>query len=66
MDADKLNPAGAPITSCDETGRCELVACSTCLAEIPADVAKSFEGPDYVQYFCGLECLERWQKSAEA
>ena len=61
MANEKSAPTGAPITSCDETSGCRVVACSTCLAEIPADVALSAEGPDYVQHFCRLDCLGQWQ-----
>lgn len=38
-----------------------LLSCDICLKEIPASVAQSLEGPDYVHHFCGLECYERWQ-----
>lgn len=62
MSSEKLTPTGAPIVNCDETEACELVSCATCLNEVPADVALTAEGPDYVQYFCGLDCLARWQE----
>ena len=62
MQAEKSNPSGAPISSCDLDQGCTVVACAACLIEIPADVALSFEGPDYVQHFCGLDCLEIWKK----
>lgn len=39
----------------------DIVACDVCMTEIPAALAKTFEGPDYVLYFCGLECLGKWQ-----
>lgn len=65
MKDEKTNPTGAPIASCDVEHRCATVSCSVCLKEIPSDVALSHEGPDYVQHFCGLDCLEAWkQKSA--
>jgi hypothetical protein len=38
----------------------QAVACEICLTEIPASVAKTVEGVDYVHYFCGLDCLEKW------
>ena len=41
-----------------------MVACKTCLAEVPADEAKMEEGSDYVLHFCGLECYRIWQKQA--
>lgn len=37
------------------------VACEVCLKEIPKSVAQSHEGPDYVYYFCGADCYQRWQ-----
>ncbi|MBI3778240.1 MAG: AF1514 family protein [Gammaproteobacteria bacterium] len=41
-----------------------LVACEVCLKEIPRSVARSLEGPDYVYYFCGQQCYEKWQAGA--
>lgn len=38
----------------------EMLSCEVCLSEIPASVAQSLEGPDYVHHFCGLECYDRW------
>lgn len=38
-----------------------LVSCEVCLKEIPRSVARSLEGPDYVYYFCGQQCYEKWQ-----
>lgn len=40
------------------------VACEVCLKEIPRSVARSLEGPDYVYYFCGQDCYEKWQAGA--
>jgi len=62
MKDEKTNPSGAPIAACDVEHRCALVSCSICLTEIPSDVALSHEGPDYVQHFCGLDCLEAWKQ----
>lgn len=39
----------------------EMIKCRICLKEVPATVAKTFDGPAYVHYFCGLDCLEEWQ-----
>jgi len=39
----------------------ELVECEVCLKEIPASEAQSDEVNDYVLYFCGLECFDRWR-----
>lgn len=41
-----------------------MVACEVCLMEIPASEATSSEAVDYVRYFCGAECHERWQQQA--
>lgn len=60
------NPAGAPINACESDEACEIVSCELCLTEIPASVAQSYEGPDYVHHFCGLECLGKWQGKEKA
>ena len=62
MKEEKTNPSGAPIAACDLEHRCAPVACTICLTEIPSDVALSYEGPDYVQHFCGLDCMEAWKQ----
>lgn len=38
-----------------------IVPCEVCLTEIPKSVARSHEGPDYVYYFCGDDCYQKWQ-----
>ncbi len=38
------------------------VACKVCLKEIPRSDARAEEVSDYVLYFCGLDCYEKWQK----
>ncbi|MDD5242052.1 MAG: DUF3330 domain-containing protein [Sulfuricella sp.] len=43
----------------------EMVLCKICLTEIPATVAKTFDGHAYVHYFCGLDCLGIWQEQLE-
>ena len=42
-----------------ETGK---VSCRTCLKEIPKSEAKVSEARDYVMYFCGLDCYQKWKK----
>lgn len=59
-----INPSGATIAACAVDESCEMISCEVCLTEIPSDVAKSFEGPDYVHHFCGLNCLEVWWAEA--
>ncbi|KPV40077.1 hypothetical protein AN478_07925 [Thiohalorhabdus denitrificans] len=41
------------------------VSCEVCMAEVPHDDAKSMEGSDYVLYFCGLDCYDRWADEAK-
>jgi hypothetical protein len=36
------------------------VQCAVCLKEVPRSEARSAEGRDYVWYFCGEDCFERW------
>jgi hypothetical protein len=57
---ENLTQKGAPIVSCASDNVCEVVQCGVCMKEVPASVAQSFEGIDYVHHFCGLECLGLW------
>lgn len=43
----------------------EQVSCEVCEGEIPLSEAKSFEGEDYVAYFCGLNCYSEWKRRSE-
>jgi hypothetical protein len=54
-------------------GRCPMVApervsCEVCLKEVPKSEAAMAEARDYVAYFCGLECYQKWmaQRAGEA
>ncbi|HET7527316.1 MAG TPA: DUF3330 domain-containing protein [Burkholderiaceae bacterium] len=38
-----------------------LVTCDVCLREVPRSEAIVPEAADYVAYFCGLECFEKWK-----
>ncbi len=38
------------------------VQCETCLKEIPVSGAKVDESADYVRYFCGPDCFEKWKQ----
>jgi len=58
-----ITSTGAPIVNCSEEDRCTPLTCGVCMAEIPQTVGLTFDGPDYVAYFCGLDCLEAWKKS---
>ncbi|MCU7800513.1 MAG: DUF3330 domain-containing protein [gamma proteobacterium symbiont of Lucinoma myriamae] len=51
----------------EQTAEVEKVACEVCLNKIPVSEAKSAEATDYVAYFCGLDCYDKWkhQKSSD-
>lgn len=36
------------------------IECDHCHTTIPATVAISFEGADYIYHFCGPQCIEAW------
>jgi hypothetical protein len=38
----------------------ELCECESCCKQIPLSAAKTAEGADYVYYFCGTDCYEKW------
>ncbi len=42
------------------------IECAHCHTGIPATVALSFEGADYVYHFCGPQCFEAWSNVAIA
>ncbi len=42
----------------------ERVACEICLKEVPVSEATVPEATDYVVYFCGLDCYERWKRQS--
>ncbi len=42
----------------------ELVACEVCLKEVPKSAAIASETTDYVAYFCGLNCYEKWKNQS--
>lgn len=46
----------------------ERVSCEICLKEVPKSGAAMSEARDYVAYFCGLDCYQKWmqQRAAEA
>ncbi|HEB62956.1 MAG TPA: DUF3330 domain-containing protein [Gammaproteobacteria bacterium] len=41
------------------------VSCGICMSEIPASVALSIEGDEYVQYVCGIPCHHKWKEQSE-
>jgi len=44
---------------------CETESCYTCLKQVPKSAANSFEGDDYVRYFCGNKCYAEWKKQTQ-
>lgn len=44
----------------------EHVTCAVCLKEVPRSEAQVAEAVDYVAYFCGLDCFERWKRDHPA
>ncbi|OIQ98668.1 hypothetical protein GALL_193260 [mine drainage metagenome] len=42
----------------------ECVACEVCLKEVPKSTAIASETTDYVAYFCGLNCYEKWKNQS--
>ena len=43
----------------------ETVACDICIKEIPKSEVTIDEARDYVLYFFGLDCYEKWQDEKE-
>ena len=41
------------------------IPCSVCRHEIPLSAALWRESSDYVAYFCGLECYDRWRNQSD-
>jgi len=46
----------------DATVVLDSVPCNVCQHEVPSSEALLAEAVDYVVYFCGLDCYERWRK----
>lgn len=36
------------------------VSCKICRKELPRSIARTEEGRDYVYYFCGADCYQKW------
>jgi Domain of unknown function (DUF3330) len=41
------------------------VPCAVCEHEVPLSESVIREASDYMAYFCGLDCYERWRKQAD-
>ena len=67
--ADLLQPApqteSTRPTSTNDSVILNRVPCNVCQHEIPASEAVVAEATDYVVYFCGLDCYERWRTHPE-
>jgi hypothetical protein len=44
----------------------QRVPCEICLKEVPKSEAAVAEARDYVAYFCGLECYDKWRRERAA
>lgn len=64
MDAHNRTHAGALVAQCADEASCTVVSCEVCLREIPEDSVRQADAQDYIHHFCGLACLEMWQKQA--
>lgn len=53
--------SGASRAAAGRASGAERVACEVCLREVPRSEAVVPEAADYVAYFCGLECFEKWK-----
>jgi len=50
------------MTTVDKPVELERVACEICLKEVPRSEATVREATDYIAYFCGLDCYEKWMR----
>ena len=49
----------------EKSTQTEKVPCEICLKEVPRSETESKEVSDYVVYFCGLDCYEKWHKEKQ-
>ena len=49
------------MTPLDRPVEVQRVRCEVCRKEVPRSEAVVPEATDYVLYFCGLDCYERWK-----
>ena len=64
MDTRHRTQAGGLMMQCSDEEACTVFSCEVCLKDIPGDSVKLNDVQDYVHHFCGLDCLEAWQKRA--
>lgn len=43
----------------------EIITCEVCFKEIPISEAKSDKATDYIMYYCGLDCYDKWKKQED-
>jgi hypothetical protein len=43
----------------------DKISCEVCFKEIPISEAKSVKATDYIMYYCGLDCYDKWKKQKE-
>lgn len=43
----------------------QLVSCEVCLKAVPLSESQIAEAEEYVAYFCGLECYDKWKKQKD-
>jgi hypothetical protein len=54
------------VATCADDGVCTVLACAICLEEVPYDSSGLADVQDYVQHFCGLDCLAQWRRAAQS
>ncbi len=42
------------------------LSCEVCLKEIPESTAYTQEGEEYIRYFCGIDCYQKWHREKSA
>ncbi len=47
-----------------EAASSSYMSCAVCGCDVPLSEAVVPEATDYVAYFCGLDCYDRWHKQA--
>ena len=60
------DPKDTPRPDADGVPASDAVQCHMCFHELPRSAAMMSEGLDYVQYFCGLDCLAKWRRQSES
>ena len=50
------------MTTSEKPVELEHVSCEICMKEVPLNEAINPETDDYVVYFCGLDCYDKWKK----